>query len=1516
MGEKVIRKLIIVFILLSFLNVSISFIFPLSIKAQETTWAKIYGGPEADVATSVIKTSDGNYLIAGNSNTIFEGNHYALAVIKVDRFGNIIWCKKYGGENSPHEEPPFYYKSDIVETKNHEYVIVNGPSILRLDKDGELLWAKYFGRYQRDYVGFEFTSIQELDNSDFIVSGNAIGGGEDSSMTAMAARLDKSGNIKWIKRYPGYGENYARESYSKIIALGSSGFILGCSSSFAEFEAYSYSTEILRLDSNGNIIWAKSYKEKNQTDSTFFALSSLKDNGFIISCESERNGSLIFKTNLSGDVIWSNLFTSYASHYAAGGDTNILAIQPLQNGNVALVGSSTEFADEWCSDFNAISAIINGNGDFLSISVLGSDSNQLKPNILPNSLPAKEVALSVTEGDNGGIVYAGVVDSFTSSNDFFVVKMDAGGGVSKVGDFLRFTDPGDEKEVFIEPREILVKDFEKKTKPISDCNMYDAGFKSIEGDFSEKTLEGTSSEKLILEPLYPDSETEPSTVMQGGVVYRYFTLKKQSGEKVTNAEIKYNGPLTNESEIIKSDANGEVALKFLSGTKTNYGTYNVNCKIKSVKVQDVKYILVEDPSFSVEVTPLTYSTNWLAGNGSSAKVGLGIILAGLFATAEQEGGMVISRTKEDPDKSNKDSLGVNNNFATTIGIGLEGGFEFKGKLGPATAKGLDASAKISGGVFNEFTTLFNSPDNSSTTEKLMEGLSILTGIANCITSGGTQIMNMVINSVMAVLSSRVEVKEVITGIKFAFDGSVSGLKIGVEAEDASGNKSSLSGLGLGNLNGSITGTISINNYPINNEVGVKVGLVFSAGVSLAGALGYSVGEVGIDKEISLELICDSTNLDFKKAVLSFSKPPDSHGEVQQINLIVDRNLLGNAAQQIEQFVKLTDFSSQNVDADLILDDQFLAEILASVINLIQKVEIPYEKVVVMDSKPSSIDLSLGLDIGGWQLELGVKPTFGQYESFTYEEGIFIPIDKNLKLGRLVKYNTYADGLYSAHVDSLSNIAGKFLSAIGDAITGAWNVLSTTISGLADTVVSIGAKIGDTIVGGAEIIFDKGTNFLSSTESLPRLASLSALAKTTKTVTTASTVPKNNPFIVGGYYLMEPYNAKLSKPATLTLSYIENEIKNRDQGKFAIYKFNGEINAWEIVKSEQDIKNHKLVSEINNLGEYCIGYDITPPDFQLLDYGSNGIIHIDKPEIYIKCTDVGSGIDPKSISSEIDGQKIDLKYNAVLNQALLNITTSLSQGTHEIKITGKDTSGNSNSRTFQIGIQIPPSQLTLELGSTGESFIELNFSSPQKGTLPLKNILLKRAEPYNGKIFHTIATLDSNVTSFRDESVNPGITYAYNAMAVDTGGNQSVYSNILYVSIKGTNLSAPESLNASALESSIVLNWKYSQSKDNLGGFKVFRSISEGKDIVEIATAASDTMTYEDKDVERDKTYCYLIKAVDSSDSSLLSKPSNTVCIDFGKTSGRFNFKLFIILFGIIAIITVVLLFILRRKTMH
>ena len=67
-------------------------------------WEKSFGGSEIDRARDVALTSDGNFLITGDSRSSNNDltNNYGVSdiwIIKIDPNGELIWEKSFGGSN-------------------------------------------------------------------------------------------------------------------------------------------------------------------------------------------------------------------------------------------------------------------------------------------------------------------------------------------------------------------------------------------------------------------------------------------------------------------------------------------------------------------------------------------------------------------------------------------------------------------------------------------------------------------------------------------------------------------------------------------------------------------------------------------------------------------------------------------------------------------------------------------------------------------------------------------------------------------------------------------------------------------------------------------------------------------------------------------------------------------------------------------------------------------------------------------------------------------------------------------------------------------------------------------------------------------------------------------------------------------------------------------------------------------------------------------------------------------------
>jgi hypothetical protein len=65
--------------------------------ASSEMWSQTYGGPEYDVASSLVETSDGGFLLAGYTDDGF-GFYSDVLLVKTDANENQEWNQTYGGK--------------------------------------------------------------------------------------------------------------------------------------------------------------------------------------------------------------------------------------------------------------------------------------------------------------------------------------------------------------------------------------------------------------------------------------------------------------------------------------------------------------------------------------------------------------------------------------------------------------------------------------------------------------------------------------------------------------------------------------------------------------------------------------------------------------------------------------------------------------------------------------------------------------------------------------------------------------------------------------------------------------------------------------------------------------------------------------------------------------------------------------------------------------------------------------------------------------------------------------------------------------------------------------------------------------------------------------------------------------------------------------------------------------------------------------------------------------------------
>jgi len=110
-------------------------------------WAETYGGTSNDIGRAVQQTSDGGYVLAGQTDSFGAGgsDYY---VVKTDGGGSVDWTAAYGGI--------FYDRArDIHQTADGGYIVVGYSNsygagdgdlyLVRTDENGDTLWTRTYG---------------------------------------------------------------------------------------------------------------------------------------------------------------------------------------------------------------------------------------------------------------------------------------------------------------------------------------------------------------------------------------------------------------------------------------------------------------------------------------------------------------------------------------------------------------------------------------------------------------------------------------------------------------------------------------------------------------------------------------------------------------------------------------------------------------------------------------------------------------------------------------------------------------------------------------------------------------------------------------------------------------------------------------------------------------------------------------------------------------------------------------------------------------------------------------------------------------------------------------------------------------------------------------------------------------------------------------------------------------------------------------------------------------------------
>lgn len=393
-------SLLLGFMLLCFLSASAQYNFQ-----------KSFGGPNDDLAMSVIQTRKGDYLMAGRTYSFGKGKSDAW-IVKTDIRGQELWRKAFGGPGSDRVNA-------VIENAEGNYMVVGSRQkisrktkkllrasawIIELDENGEEVWSAGLGDTGQD----EFTNIIQTADGGYAIAGYTTSKGAGKS-DIWLVRLDGNKKLLWQKFY---GGTESEGAHSLIETRDGDFVVAGSSSSYGKGSA---DILLIKINPYGRLIWKKPYggsssesvKDIIETSNGDYLLAGWTASG----TESDgHTDAILMRVDVNGNGRWKNRF-------GEGGSAEFNQITKTQDGNYALIGS-------YATDSQTPSKVW-----FMKVSEDGRVVAQRK-------FPGKrtDTGNSISATRDGGLVMAGATKSYSKGggNDIWLIKTDSEGKLSKM----------------------------------------------------------------------------------------------------------------------------------------------------------------------------------------------------------------------------------------------------------------------------------------------------------------------------------------------------------------------------------------------------------------------------------------------------------------------------------------------------------------------------------------------------------------------------------------------------------------------------------------------------------------------------------------------------------------------------------------------------------------------------------------------------------------------------------------------------------------------------------------------------------------------------------------------------------------------------------------------------------------------------------------------------------------------------------------------------------------------------
>jgi len=364
-------------------------------------WSKTYGGAKAEghsgtgtganIYPVVIQTSDGGFLLTGDTSSYGAGSNDAY-LVKTDANGEMQWNKTYGG--SLNESACLVWPTSdggyALACITNSYGAGDYDAwLLKIDANGNMLWNKTYGGTGDDSG---YIAIQTADGGYILCAmTNSFGAGNYDNWLI---KTDSFGNMLWNKTYGGTGIDIP----GGLILTADGGYaIVSFSGSFGGFKGW-----LIKTDSSGNMLWNKTYGIG--AASLTYSGIQMADGGYTLvgaTYLAGKTDAWLIRTDSFGNMLWNKTYGG------TGDDAGWLSMQ-MDDGGYLIIGVTSSFGaggqDGWLFRTDA-------TGNMLWNKTYGGAGTEFVDQILQTS--------------DGGYIMAGYTDSFgAGSTDLWLIKTD------------------------------------------------------------------------------------------------------------------------------------------------------------------------------------------------------------------------------------------------------------------------------------------------------------------------------------------------------------------------------------------------------------------------------------------------------------------------------------------------------------------------------------------------------------------------------------------------------------------------------------------------------------------------------------------------------------------------------------------------------------------------------------------------------------------------------------------------------------------------------------------------------------------------------------------------------------------------------------------------------------------------------------------------------------------------------------------------------------------------------------